>query len=303
MRPTTPFMKTLRGVMLAYCFFLINCSDTSTRVVKARMNNNAKARQNNTANMPPCSDKVIKVIDERKKIYDDIQELIEDSKSHELDDAQKVALEKLVIDLKAKSNEIYKAIESIKQGGVTAGGCNHVGADNKKIPYVIKDIRLINYQIAKKVEAITKKPNALSEDADQASATTFLENQTYLITSELASTLVEDKLDGRMYILDGKIHDSSSAQDEMKQLKKENKKSFCYLVAVMGSLKAESNLTIASMRSKVASSKLSAESAIVFHGESEEQVVLECHVQNIEEVPTAARSVLGELIILKTNPE
>lgn len=152
-------------MLLAGAFSLTACDQSSTRSIKAKVDTKA-TKADDTDTFPPCNDKIVTIADERTKFLDDIKVLFEDSKSHDLDAEQKTKLQKLAIDLKAKSEVLFKEIRKIKTQNVEAKGCKYVDDDNKKVSLSIAKMSVENKLIGARVRALTKEENSLNDDED-----------------------------------------------------------------------------------------------------------------------------------------
>ena len=303
MKPT-PLKKIIISGLLASCFFLINCQNASPRKVKASMDPNAKQQQQqeDSTKFPPCNDKVATAVTARQSVLADIQTLLDLAAKQELPIDQKAKLQKLIIDLKTTSISLFREIKSIKaSSGSAAIGCNTASSDNKKITYSISKMTAENTVIATKVKDITKESNVIldSKASDELiNDTTMIESQVYKLKADLAAALRADKKDGLMYIADGKIFDSSTAKNDMQQLRTKNEKPFCYLEAASGDIKVDDKITVDSISSKVADDSKSASSTLLLKGDSQQIYVLTCIEQDIHDVPTQMRTIFGDLFTL-----
>jgi len=280
--------------LFASQIFLVNCDSKAKHSVKAFMPN---SKQN--VNVPPCTDKVMSLIGDRQKAVSDLQKSISDAKGLDLTAEQKANLNKAIDDLKTKSNLIYVEIRSIKTGGTNSVGCNSVTSDGKKAQYLIVKLQQENQDLAKQVSALTKESNSLMMSDEDLNKTTVIENQSYNFKEELAKAMTKDKINF-MYVLNGTVHDGSTASDELKLMIAKRDSSFCYLETTLGdSLKDSDEIRVVQIRSKIEADKKSASSQLFFGGSDDKVNIFQCVVQKTSDIPTEIRSIFGELLVLK----
>jgi hypothetical protein len=277
--------------LFASQIFLVNCDSKTNKAVHALMPNSKV----NTDSLPPCNDKVMPLITERKTLVDDLNSKIKDAKAHDLTTAQKAELNKAVDDLKAKSNQVYDAMTAIKGG---AAGCNSVTTDGKKAPYSIALMKKENLDLANQVKALTKESNALTMSDEDLNKTTVIENQSYNVKAELAKEMTKDKVEA-VYIVDGKINSGDTAREELPEMLSKKDRSFCYLAVSDGETKDSDELKVMSLRSIESADGKSASSILIFVTNGDQINKFNCVSLNVSDVPTEIRNIFGELLILK----
>ncbi len=279
------------------------CDNASKRAVKSVLGVEAQ-KQNTIENLKECSDKIIELIEERRKTTKEITTLLEDSDRLELTKEQKARLNELIKELKPKTDIVAVEISRILVDNKASIGCFKLSATQatRKNIYLIDNLRIEELKLAKQVAQITKMTNiiieAAAKDESLKEQTTLIEQQNYLIKAELADALTESNKDGNMYILRGKVHIGNDAQDELNQYLTQKKTSVCYLEATTGKLPADSKLSVTSIRSVIANDQKTSTAHIVLAGESSQLYVFKCNLNSSEEVPSQVRSVFSELIEL-----
>jgi hypothetical protein len=294
MKPSVNHLLIL--TLFASQIFLVNCDSSSRKSVRAMMPN---SKQNSFVTAP-CTEKVMTLIDDRKKIIDDIQKRLDDAKLHDLPADQKQALTKLVdTDLKNKSNEIYDEIRAIKSGSIKAEGCNSATSDGKKATYSIKDIKAENQKLAKQVSDVTKEANSLMDSDSETNNSALIENQSYTLNEDLAKAITKANVES-MYVLDGAVHEGSKSSDELKELKDKKDKAFCYLAGTVGELvKTSDELTLKHLHSQESKDKKTVSAQILLTSEADQIETFVCSLAKSSEIPSDLRKVFGDLIVLK----
>ena len=302
MKKPVQLTKILICGLLASTLFA--CQKSSDRPLRATMNkNNGKVTQQS---LVPCNEKATNQIKSRQDLLVKMKALIAEADVRELTEEKKSELQKMVIDLAAISKALIEEIKSIKSGKpLSATGCQTADATNpdKKTSHTIAQISETDLDVAKKVAEITKKKNSIVQEDENAqqlkSETTIIEEQTYALTPEFVSAMSDSKKDGNMYIVAGKVHDQSSAKEDMKKLIEEKKTSLCYLEVASGEIKDTDKITIKIIRSKTDETAKTATLKIVFAGEEDKLNSLACFINTDKEVTTEARKIFGSLIKLQ----
>jgi hypothetical protein len=294
MKPSVNHLLIL--TLFASQIFLVNCDSSSHKSVRAMMPN---AKQNSFVTAP-CTEKAMTLIDDRKKIIEDIQKRLDDAKLHDLPDDQKKALTKLVdTDLKNKSNEIYDEIRAIKSGSIKAEGCNSATSDGKKVTYSIKDINAENQKLAKQVSDLTKEANSLMDSNSETNNSALIENQSYTLNEDLAKAITKANVES-MYVLDGAVHEGSKASDELKALKDKKDKAFCYLAGTVGELVQTSDeLTLKHLHSQESKDEKTVSAQRLLTSEADQIETFVCSLAKSSEISSDLRKVFGELMTLK----
>lgn len=269
--------------------FIVNCDSSSTRSIKASMPNGKV----NTANFPPCTEKIMNLITSRKTTADDLKKKIEELKGHDLSSSEKALLNSLIDDLKKKSNQVYDEIHAIKS---KPEGCNAVSADNKKIPHSIATMKAENQSLGKKVVELTGQSNVLANSSEETDAATLIENQSYTLKSELARVMNKSKVEN-MYVMGGKIYESANAMADLRAM--DSTKEFCYLELSSGELTSAEEVRVLRISSGESDNKKSIVSKVLFIANGDQLNSFICSVPNSSDVPTRIRNVFGELITLK----
>lgn len=302
MKKPVQLTKILICGLLASTLFA--CQKSSDRPLRAIMNNKTDAKASQQS-LVPCNEKATTLIKSRQDLLIKMKTLVAEGEVRELTDEKKAELQKMVIDLATMSKSLIEEIKLIKTGKPqTAAGCHTIDSANpdKKTAHTIVQINEVNLEIAQKVEAITKKSNTIVQEDQNAkqlkAETTLVEEQTYSLTPEFVGAMSESKKDGNMYIVAGKVHDQSSAKEDMKKLIEEKKTSLCYLEVTSGEIKDTDKITIKIIRAKSDETAKTSTLKIVFAGEEYKLNSLACFINSDKEVTTEARKVFGDLIKL-----
>lgn len=301
-------MKPVQLTKMLICGLLAStlfaCQKSSDRPLRATMNSNPNSKATQQS-LVPCNEKATTFIKSRQDLLVQMKALIAEADVRELTDEKKSNLQKMVIDLATISKSLVEEIKSIKSGKPqSATGCqtSDASSPDKKTSHTIAQINETDLEIAKKVASITKKTNSIVQEDQNAqqlkSETTLIEEQTYSLTPDFVSAMSPSKIDGNMYIVAGKVHDQSSAKEDMKKLIEEKKTSLCYLEVTSGEIKETDKITIKIIRAKTDDTAKSSKLKIVFAGEEDKLNSLACFINTDKEVMTEARKVFGDLIKL-----
>lgn len=271
--------------------FLVNCNNNSTRSIRAEM----PVTKLDSSKLPPCTGTIMNLVNERKKLAEDLTKKYNEYKNIDLDQAKKNELNVMVDNLNNKSNEVYSAIRALKGG---PEGCNSVTADGKKSPQVIERMRLEGRSLGKKVAELTGETNLLANSSEEVDATALIENQSYSLKSELARVMTSAKV-GNMYIMDGKIFEQAGAADDLKDMKEKKNKTFCFLEASVGEITSSDQVRIIQIHSEINADQKSAAANVRWVANGDQLNSFSCVVTKTSDVPTEIRKVFGDLITLK----
>ncbi|MGZ3691834.1 MAG: hypothetical protein ACXVAX_10040 [Pseudobdellovibrio sp.] len=301
MKPAQLPKKLFLGA-LAFSVLIAGCDKASKHSVKALISGKQTAQQQ-SANYPPCNDKVNQAVQARILKLIDINKLIAEAGVHDLTADQKNQLQKMVIDLKTLSDAVVTEIKNIKQtSGVAAVGCNQIDSTNpsKKIPQSVDAINSENVQIARKVAAITKLSNTILDgtNSQQDPAAALSQNQKYKISSDFGDALSESNKDGKMYILDGKIVTDDKSSDELSALIAKNEKAVCSLQMTSGKLKADDVIVIQLLNSKDSADQKITSTQIIFANADGQLYSLACSSPKSDNTLVQLRTDLGALLTL-----
>lgn len=305
MKPSLLTKRIVSGLMASAFLALTACDNSSLREVKATLGKKAEQQaQEQIDKSTPCTSEILKMAADRLKPLNEITGLIDISKQQKLTTEQISRLKALVDELKSATDKLVEQIEKTKSPqGKNITGCMRTNATNPKLSelYSIATFRNEDVRVARVVSALTQESNSILDAAqnnpDLLAHSTLTENQIYLIKTDLADALSEANLDGRMYILDGRVFTGTEAATQLTQLKAQTTQSFCFLQATLGKLQTDTAMKLTSMRSQVLNDGASSSSLLVFTGESSQMFTLQCKINSlVSETPSQIRLVLGDLI-------